>query len=133
MAASGRTTNYQLPFPLSTDIVDVSGDLGLLAEAVDTRFDGLVEDVIGLMVTGNTETGIIVSYEDAPSSKLNFVLDMNYLKERVGVDMFEHEDHIGIVAVYDSVAKQVNLEVTGGGTGGGTGSASLTDIWWLGA
>jgi hypothetical protein len=46
--------------------------------------------------------------------------------------MFDHEDHIGINAVYDTVNKQINLEVTSGGSGGGTGSSSLSDIWWLG-
>jgi hypothetical protein len=130
MAASGRTPNYSLPFPLSADPVDVSGDISLLANAVDLQFDGLVEDVIGAMVSDNIETGIFVTYDDDPISKLNFILDVSFVKDRVG-EMFEHEDHIGINAVYDTVNKQINLEVTAGGSGG-TGSGSLADMWFLG-
>jgi hypothetical protein len=131
MASSGRTPNYQLPFPLSEDPVDVSGDISLLANAVDVRFDGLVEDVIGAMVTGNVETGISVTYDDEPISKLNFILNVPFVKDRVA-EMFEHPDHIGINAVYNTVSKQVELEVTATGGTGGTGSGSLSDMWFLG-
>jgi hypothetical protein len=131
MASSGRTPIYQLPFPLSEDPVDVSGDISLLANAVDVRFDGLVEDVIGAMVAGNVETGISVTYEDEPISKLNFILDVPFVKDRVA-EMFEHPDHIGINAVYNTVSKQVELEVTATGGTGGTGSGSLSDMWFLG-
>lgn len=130
MAASGRTSLYDLPFPLLTDVVDVSGDIGLLAEAVDDRLDGIVIDVVGLMVSDNQETGINVSF-DEPNNKLDFVLDLDYIKNNVAT-MFDHEDHIGVNAVYDTVNKQINLEVTGGGGGGGTSSSSLTTSWWLG-
>jgi hypothetical protein len=130
MAATGRTSIYDLPYPVLTDVVDVSGDIALLAEAVDDRLDGIVVDVVGLMVSDNEETGISVVF-DEPNSKLDFVLDLNYIKNNVAT-MFDHEDHIGINAVYDTVNKQINLEVTGGGSGGGTGTSSLTTSWWLG-
>jgi hypothetical protein len=130
MAASGRTSLYDLPFPLLTDVVDVSGDIGLLAEAVDDRLDGIVIDVVGLMVSDNEETGISVNF-DEPNNKLDFILDLDYIKNNVAT-MFDHEDHIGINAVYDTVNKQVNLEVTGGGSGGGSSTSSLTTSWWLG-
>jgi hypothetical protein len=130
MAATGRTSIYDLPYPVLTDVVDVSGDIALLAEAVDDRLDGIVVDVVGLMVSDNEETGINVVF-DEPNSKLDFVLDLDYIKNNVAT-MFDHEDHIGINAVYDTVNKQINLEVTGGGSGGGTGTSSLTTSWWLG-
>jgi hypothetical protein len=130
MAASGRTLIYDLPYPLDTDVVDVSGDIGLLAEAVDEKFNDIVIDVVGLMVSGNEETGISVIF-DEPNSKFDFILDINYVKDNVAT-MFDHEDHIGINAVYDTINRQINLEVTGGGSGGGVGSASLTTSWWLG-
>lgn len=130
MAATGRTLNYLLPYPVSTDVVDVSGDIELLAEAVDERLDGIVVDVVGMMVQDNTETGISVIF-DEPDSKLDFILDLNFVKDNVAT-MFDHEDHIGINAVYDTVNRQINLEVTSGGSGGGTNSASLTASWWLG-
>jgi hypothetical protein len=130
MAATGRTSIYDLPYPVLSDVVDVSGDIALLAEAVDDRLDGIVVDVVGLMVSNNEETGISVVF-DEPNSKLDFVLDLNYIKNNVAT-MFDHEDHIGVNAVYDTVNKQINLEVTGGGSGGGTGTSSLTTSWWLG-
>jgi hypothetical protein len=130
MAATGRTSLYDLPYPVLSDVVDVSGDIALLAEAVDDRLDGIVVDVVGLMVSNNEETGISVVF-DEPNSKLDFVLDLNYIKNNVAT-MFDHEDHIGVNAVYDTVNKQINLEVTGGGSGGGTGTSSLTTSWWLG-
>ena len=130
MAASGKTLIYDLPYPLSTDVVDVSGDIGLLAEAVDEKLDGIVIDVVGLMVSGNEETGISVIF-DEPNSKFDFILDLNYVKDNVAT-MFDHEDHQGITAVYDTINKQINLEVTSTGSGGGVGSASLTTSWWLG-
>lgn len=130
MAASGKTLIYDLPYPLSTDVVDVSGDIGLLAEAVDEKLNGIVIDVAGLMVSDNQETGISVIF-DEPNSKFNFILDLNYVKDNVAT-MFDHEDHQGITAVYDTINKQINLEVTSTGSGGGVGSASLTTSWWLG-
>jgi hypothetical protein len=130
MAASGRTLIYDLPYPLDTDVVDVSGDIGLLAEAVDEKFNDIVIDVVGLMVSGNQETGISVTF-DEPNSNFDFILDINYVKDNVAT-MFDHEDHVGINAVYDTINRQINLEVTGGGSGGGSGSASLTTSWWLG-
>ena len=130
MASSGITSIYELPYPLSTDTVDVSGDIALLAEAVDEKLSGIVVDVVGLMVEGNQETGINVIF-DEPDNKLDFILDLNYVKNNVAT-MFDHEDHIGINAVYDTVNKQINLEVTGGGGGGGSNVSSLTHSWWLG-
>jgi hypothetical protein len=38
--ASGLTPNFDIPFPLSTDPVDVSGDVQDLAERIDTLLDG---------------------------------------------------------------------------------------------
>jgi len=130
MAALGRTQNYNLPYPLDTDVVDVSGDIGLLADAVDEKLNGIVIDVVSLMVNSNTETGISVTF-DEPNSNFDFILDTNYVKDNVAT-MFDHEDHVGINAVYDTINRQINLEVTGGGSGGGVGSASLTTSWWLG-
>lgn len=133
MAASGRSPIYDLPYPLSGDIVDVSGDIQLLSLKLDSTLDEVIQDVVGLMVSaGNSETGITVSYDDS-SAKLNFALDPNYVKD-TAAQMLDHQDHIGISATYNSVDNQLTLEVVGGGGGGGggTGSASLTDIWWLG-
>lgn len=132
MAASGRSPLYDLPYPLAGDVVDVSGDIQLLSLKLDTTLDEIIQDVTGLMVTSNTETGISVTYDDL-TGKLNYALDTNYVKDTVA-PIVAHEDHIGMTAVYDNVNNKVTFEVTGGGGGGGGASnASLTDIWWLGA
>jgi len=40
--ASGQTSTYDLPFPLSTDPVDVHGDIQSLAEAIDLMLPAIV-------------------------------------------------------------------------------------------
>lgn len=131
MAASGRTPLYDLPFPLSGDVVDVSGDIQLLALQLDTSIDEIIEDTVGLMVTANTENGVDVTYNDA-TGKLNFILNENYTKDLVA-PIVAHNDHIGLTAVYNTITNKVTLEVVGGGgSGGGSSNASLSDMWWLG-
>jgi hypothetical protein len=131
MAASGRSPIYDLPFPLSGDVVDVSGDIQLLALKLDTSLDEIIEDTVGLMVTANTENGVDVTYNDT-TGKLNFVLNENYTKDLVA-PIVAHDDHIGLTAVYNTITNKVTFEVVGGGGGGGGSSnASLSDMWWLG-
>jgi hypothetical protein len=131
MAASGRSPVYDLPFPLSGDVVDVSGDIQLLALKLDTSLDEIIEDTVGLMVTANTENGVDVTYNDT-TGKLNFVLNENYTKDLVA-PIVAHDDHIGLTAVYNTITNKVTFEVVGGGGGGGGSSnASLSDMWWLG-
>jgi len=131
MAASGRSPLYDLPFPLSGDVVDVSGDIQLLALKLDTSIDEIIQDTIGLMVTSNTENGVDVTYNDT-TGKLNFVLNENYTKDLVA-PIVAHDDHIGLTAVYNTITNKVTFEVVGGGGGGGGSSnASLSDMWWLG-
>lgn len=131
MAASGRTPLYDLPFPLSGDVVDVSGDIQLLALQLDTSIDEIIEDTVGLMVTANTENGVDVTYNDT-TGKLNFILNENYTKDLVA-PIVAHNDHIGLTAVYNTITNKVTFEVVGGGgSGGGSSNASLSDMWWLG-
>ena len=131
MAASGRTTNYDFPFPLSGDVVDVSGDIQLLSTTLDSDIDGIIQDVVGTMVSGNTETGIDVSYDNVANT-LNFILNTNYVQDTASA-ILTHNDHIGVIATYNNTNNRLSLEVTGGGGGGsGSSNASLSDMWWLG-
>lgn len=131
MAASGRTTNYDFPFPLSGDVVDVSGDIQLLSTTLDSNIDGIIEDVVGTMVSDNTETGIDVSYNSSAKT-LNFILNTNYVQD-TAAGILTHNDHIGVTATYNNTNNRLSLEVTGGGGGGsGSSNASLSDMWWLG-
>ena len=132
MAASLRTTKYSFPFPSSGDLVDVSGDIQLLSQSLDTRIDNIIRDVVGLMVTDNNiETGIAVDYNSLAGT-LNFVLNTNYIQDTTASILAN--DHVGITATYNNTTNKILLEVTGGGGGGGGGSsnASLSDMWWLG-
>jgi hypothetical protein len=126
------TTNYQFPFPISTDPVDVSGDINLLAADIDEKLQDIVLGIIDSTVTDSPQTGIEVTFNPV-SEKIVFSVNPVFINQEVG-SMFDHEDHIGINATYDSVSKQINLQVTdlGGGGGGGSGTSSLTTSWWLG-
>jgi hypothetical protein len=131
MAASGRTNIYSLPFPLSGDVVDVSGDIELLSTTLDSNIDGIIQDVVGTMVSSNIETGIDVSYDNLTGT-LNFILNTNYIQD-TAAGILTHNDHIGVSATYNTTNNRLSLEVTGGGGGGGGSSnASLSDMWWLG-
>ena len=77
--------NYTLTFPNNDgDANQVlqtngSGVLSWVDQTTDTNTqlsDEQVQDIVGAMVTGNTETGITVSYADngASAGKLNFVI-----------------------------------------------------------
>jgi len=53
--ATGTTTNYSLPFPLSTDPVNVAGDIQQLADKIDDDLQEIIEDTSSLMwTTGGT-------------------------------------------------------------------------------
>jgi hypothetical protein len=71
MAATGKSPNYEFPYPLSSDVVDVAGDIELLAKDIDSSIAEIVQDTVQGMVVGNTENGISVVYNDE-LGKLNF-------------------------------------------------------------
>lgn len=52
--ATGATTNYFLPYPLSTDPVRVAGDIEQLATRIDNILNEEIEDSAALMWTGGT-------------------------------------------------------------------------------
>lgn len=52
--ATGSTTNYFLPYPLSTDPVRVAGDIEQLATRIDTILQEEIEDAAASMWTGGT-------------------------------------------------------------------------------
>lgn len=54
--ATGTTTNYFLPYPLSTDPVRVAGDIEQLAIRIDNILNEEIEDSAALMWTGGTFT-----------------------------------------------------------------------------
>jgi hypothetical protein len=52
--ATGSTTNYFLPYPLSTDPVRVAGDIEQLATRIDNILQEEIEDAAAAMWTGGT-------------------------------------------------------------------------------
>ena len=53
--ASGLTPNFSIPYPLSTDPVDVAGDIQELSEDIDNNLTEWVQDISSLMwTTGGT-------------------------------------------------------------------------------
>lgn len=71
-----------------------------------------IEDFVGAMVTGNTETGIDVTYDDI-GGKLNFALIVEYIQDLIG-EMFSGNTETGIAATYDDINGKIDLvaEVT---------------------
>lgn len=60
--SSGKTNNYNFPYPFSTDPVDVSGDIEQLAKSIDTFLAGNVSDqsaanVLYVSKSGNDNNG----------------------------------------------------------------------------
>lgn len=56
--ASGETLNYDIPFPLSSDPVNVSGDIQALAESIDAVLSSLGLPYHPLEVVNNTGSTI---------------------------------------------------------------------------
>jgi hypothetical protein len=65
--ATGATTNYFLPYPLSTDPVRVAGDIEQLATKIDTVLKEEIEDTSASMWTGgNFSNGLgVPTYNDS--------------------------------------------------------------------
>jgi hypothetical protein len=87
-----------------------------------------IEDFIGAMVTGNTETGIAVTYDDT-TGKLNFVAEVTQseldtvsgaiptteqIQDIVGA-MFTGNTETGVTVTYQDSDGTIDVEVTGGG------------------
>lgn len=72
-----------------------------------------IEDIVGAMVTGNTETNITVTYDDA-AAKLNFVVSGGYTDEQaqdaVGA-MFTGNTETRVAITYDDAGNKINAVV----------------------
>ena len=133
MAATDLTDNYDFPFPKPTDIVDVAGDLRLLAVSIDENIDGIIQDVVSVMISGDPAESGIASVYDQETGKVNLSLNVNYIQDEVA-SLFTHNDHSNITATYTddgTYGNRIVLNATGGGSAS-SGGSSLTDAWWLG-
>jgi hypothetical protein len=79
--------------------------------------DERIQDVVGGMVSSNTEsTGLAVTYDD-PTGKINFEITTANLPgfteaaQDSVASLFTHAGHTNVTASYDDVANQINLSV----------------------
>jgi plastocyanin len=78
--------------------------------------DERIQDVVGGMVSTNTEGGIEVTYDD-PTGKLNFnvtpalITDFVDAAQDASASLLNHSDHNKITATYDDVTNKVILNV----------------------
>lgn len=76
--ANGSTSKYSFPYPLSTDPVNVSGDIEKLAKVLDSNIQELIEDTSAEMWTGGTFSNGITSptYNDV-TGKMSMSLNQD--------------------------------------------------------
>jgi hypothetical protein len=80
--------------------------------------DERIQDVVGGMVSGNTESaGLAVTYDD-PTGKLNFEITTANLPgfteaaQDSVASLFTHAGHSNVTATYDDTSNRINLAVT---------------------
>ena len=103
-SAAKRMTLAELVVWLNANGISGSGGGRTLTEEQ-------VQDIVGAMVTGNTETNLTVSYDD-PAGKINFVLDAETVQDIVGA-MFDGNTETGITATYQDSDGTIDLVITG--------------------
>ena len=69
-------------------------------------------DLVGAMVTGNTETGITVTYQDADNT-IDFEVSTEFIADTVGA-MFSSNTETGITATYQDDDNTIDLAVSFG-------------------
>jgi hypothetical protein len=77
--ATGSTENYSFPYPLSTDPVNVSGDIEQLAVKIDNELQEIIEDTSALMWTtgGTFSNGLQAPTYNDSSGKMNMSLSQD--------------------------------------------------------
>lgn len=116
-AAIGDDANFvtTITTALSTKLnIDTAAATYLALTDTDER----IQDVVGGMVSGNTEsTGLAVTYDD-PTGKLNFEITTANLPgfteaaQDSVASLFTHAGHSNVTATYDDAANRINLAVT---------------------
>lgn len=89
---------------------------GIATVNLGGKTDEEIQDIIGAMVTGNTETNISVTYDDS-GGKLNFVSDQLTTEEVQDIvgGMVSGNTETNIDVTYDDSGGKLNFVVAGGG------------------
>jgi hypothetical protein len=76
--ATGSTANYSFPYPLSTDPVNVSGDIEALANKIDSDLQEIVEDTTAAQWSGGSFTnGLLQPTYSESTAKFSMSLSQN--------------------------------------------------------
>lgn len=77
--STGLTTNYNIPYPLSTDPVNVAGDIEQLADKIDLDLREIIEDTSSLMWTtgGTFSNGLQTPTYNDSTGKMSMSLSQN--------------------------------------------------------
>jgi hypothetical protein len=71
--ATGTTPIYALPYPRSTDPVQVASDMEQLARRIDNILRESIEDYTAGLITGGVQIGMTAEYNDA-TGKIDFTI-----------------------------------------------------------
>lgn len=82
--ATGRTINFDWPYPLSTDQVNVSGDIEQLAVKIDADLLTTVEEQVEIAVEAAVEPAVEEAVEQAVEGALDELQEeINELQETI--------------------------------------------------
>lgn len=102
--------NEDRTYFLSGDNGDISYSLEYSGIFTQDDTTESVLDLVGSMVTGNTETGITVTYQDADNT-LDFVVSDEYIQDTVGA-MFTGNTETGITVDYQDADGTIDLALS---------------------
>jgi hypothetical protein len=90
--ATGTTPKYALPYPKSTDPVNVSSDVEQLARRIDNILQESIEDYTAGLITGGVQVGMTAVYNDL-TGKVDFTI------EDTGTTLFNNITLAGDIAI----------------------------------
>jgi len=122
--ATGSTSNYSLPYPLSTDPVNVSGDIEQLSTKIDNDLQEIIEDTSALMwTTGGTFTnGLQAPTYNDTTGKMSMSLSQNL--QTSASPTFEALTTSGNLTVNGNIVSGTWAATTIAANRGGTGLTS---------
>jgi hypothetical protein len=103
LRVSNGTTSRRLPIVLD--------DNGLIDQSMlsGTALAEYIADTVGAMVTGNSETGIAVTYQDGDNT-LDFVVDAEFIADTVGA-MVTGNTETNITVTYQDADNTLDFEL----------------------
>ena len=107
--ADDYETVLQVSDPTADRTITLPNASGTVALTSDIPTTENIEDIVGGMVSSNTETGISVTYDDT-NGKLDFALDTESVQDIVGA-MVSSNSESGITVTYDDTNGKLDFSV----------------------